>query len=64
MGDNRQGSAHNWTSGTLSHGPVFFMVWVKAGDAREGCGGLGGLGEIFVALEANRDPDFRFPQWN
>ena len=62
--DNSQVSTQNWTSGTLSHGLVFFMVWVKARDSREGCRRLGGLGEIFVALEANRDSDLRFPLRN
>jgi len=63
--DNCQGSAQNRTSGTLSHGLVFvFMVGVKARDSGEGCGRLGGLREIFVALEANRDSDLRFPLRN
>jgi hypothetical protein len=48
----------------LSHGLVFFMVGVKARDSREGCGRLGGLGEIFVALDANRDSDLRLPLRN
>jgi hypothetical protein len=39
---------------------VFVVLWVKGGDAREGGGRLGGLREIFVALEANRYSDFRF----
>ena len=43
----------------LSHGPVFVVLWVKAGDPGEGGGRLGGLGKIFVAFEANRDADLR-----
>jgi hypothetical protein len=32
---------------------------MKGRNSRE-CGGVGGLGEIFVAIEANRNSDFRF----
>jgi hypothetical protein len=40
--------------------PVFVVMWVKGGDAREGGGSLGRLGEIFVAFEAYGNADFRF----
>lgn len=33
---------------------------MKAGNAGEGSGGFGGLGEIFVPFETNGDSDFRF----
>jgi hypothetical protein len=52
-------SAENGTFGRLSHGAVPFAVRMKGRDPGKG-GGVGGLGKIFVAIEANRDSNFSF----
>jgi hypothetical protein len=52
--------AQGGTGGRMSQRPVFFVVGVKSGDAREAGGRLGGFGEIFVAFQTHGDADFRF----
>jgi hypothetical protein len=58
-GREGQESAKNGTGRRLSRGTVAFAVRMKGRDSGKG-GGVGGLGKIFVAIEANRNSDFRF----
>jgi hypothetical protein len=43
----------------LNHGAIFFPVGVKSRDAGEGGRGVGGFGKVFIAIQANRNSDFR-----
>jgi len=56
--------AQNWTGGGLGQATVVIVVWIlvgmEGGNARKGGRRDGGLGQIFVAVEAHGDSYFGF----